>query len=1053
MTLRFDQPWYFLGLIICIPMAWAAVRWFVAMSGARRWSAIVLRTALVGVLLAMLAGASMVRTSDRIAVIACIDASGSVSRFFDAGIDAQGAKVSLSDAVKRFLDGSSRSRRADDLSGVVVFGGAAAPAAIAGAGPFAIPAELVAPEGRDATSIEGALRLAGAMIPPDAVGRIVLFSDGVETEGSGLSAARALAAREGARASGLRRAVPIDVVPLNYDVSREVVVESVDSPPTAQSGATVAVRVVLSATERAEGTLELLREGRPVDINGDAPGSSVRMTLEPGRTIEVFKVPLPEGRMHRFEAVWTPDADVAGADTVSANNRFESVTVSPGRGAVLIVDGVGGGAPAGTGGVLGKTLADAGMQVEMIGAEAMRADLLWMQQYDLIVLQNIPADAMAREAHATLASAVMQLGVGLIMVGGPDSFGAGGWKGTDIEPILPVRLDLPERLVTPAAAVILVIDNSGSMNRPVLGSSRSQQAIANEGAAQAIESMDKTDLIGVITFNSDFSVDIPLKPNSDAKAAAKLVRGIAADGGTNMPPALREAHRQMKGAQADIKHVIVLSDGVSQGKRELPSMVEEMAADGIMVSAISIGNDADVTGMREIAQVGKGQFYRVIDPTVLPRVLLKAVRIVRSPLVREGIFTPVVVPSGSPVMEGLSAAFGAVSGGGVAPLKGLVLTQARTDPTVVYTLAAPKDQARAGGGEPILGYWNAGLGRVAAFTSDAHAKWGGPWLDANNGAGYSRFWTQLARTIARPPSSRTQELTASIDGERMTIRLQAMEEPGAGRTMGRPLDGLVVPGTVYAPDGSKREVQLAQIGPGEYEAVVDLGGANAAGSGGSMVVTLSPRQVVAGQAKLLPPVIGGITRPPGEEYRRLRSDDRTLRAIAEVSGGRVISLNTAQDKLPDLYSRDGIVPAETRTPLWPLLAVAAVALMLLDVATRRVAWDRLLSREMAGEVGRAAAAAMADRTVQAAAAAERLRGATESGATEPSQAPVGPGPLGEADADAIAQREAERRRGARLAARRAAATSPQEQPPPPEPAPEETGLRAAKRRARDRMDE
>jgi uncharacterized membrane protein len=1048
MTLRFDEPWFFVGLVICLPMAWVALRWFAGMSAARRWSAVILRVALVAVLLAMLAGASMVRTSDRVAVIACIDRSGSVDSFF-APTGPDGKPVDRIAAIRTFLDASSKSRRPDDLSGVVLFGQSPIAAGTAGVGGFRVPGEWSGPSA--GTNIEQALRLAGAMVPPGAAGRIVLFSDGVQTAGDALSAARALA---GAGALG-RRAIPIECVPFSYAVDHEVVMESLDTPPTAQASATVPVRVVINSTGQASGTLRLLREGTSVNIargggGGASADTGLHLNLEPGRHVEVLKVALPEGRIHRFEALWEPDAGPAGGDTVAGNNRAEAVTVSPGKGAILIVDGVSGGDEHGPGSTLGNTLRTAGLQVQTIGADAVRADLLWLQQFDAVILQNVPAEGVPREAHSTLVAAVNQLGLGLVMVGGPDSFGAGGWKGTDIEPVLPVKLDLPEKLVTPAAAVVLVIDNSGSMNHSVLGSNRSQQDIADEGAAMAIESMDKSDLVGVITFNSDYTVDVPLAPNKDPKATAKLVRSIGADGGTYMPPALAEAHRQIRAAKADVKHIIVLSDGVSLGKDKLPSMVEEIAADGIRVSTIAIGNQSDTDMMADMAARGKGQFYRVIDPNVLPRVLVKAVRIVRSPLVREAVFTPVVLPTGSPVLEGV----GAVMGGSMAPLRGLVLTQARSDPSVVQVLATPKVEGRDGGGEPVLAYWNVGLGRVAAFTSDAQPRWAALWLEASGGAGYSRFWSQLVRVIARPPlSARTQELAGTFDGDRLTLRLRASSESGGA------LDGLSVPGTVYGPRGTKLGVRLSQVGPGEYETTVNLRDADNDQSG-AYVVVLEPRSTIAGTVHALPPVVGGVSRPSAgaAEFLRLRSDEVSMAAIAKASGGSVHSLFAAPGSVPDLYSRAGLHPAEARVPLWPLLAVAAVVIMLLDTATRRVAWDRLFSRDMGAEVSRGVAAAMRDRSAQVSAAVGRLRQSPEDPAREAPE-PSAAAPemsLGDADAHALRERAATRRREARAAALRAGpppiADAPGENPAQPAPEPE-AGLRAAKERARRRIDE
>ena len=1050
MSLRFDEPWFFVGMLICVPMAWAALRCFVGMSAVRRWSAIVLRCALVAVVLAMLAGASVVRRTDRVAVIACIDRSGSVESFYRPPAMADGAPATYAEAVRALLRASSTSRRPDDLAGVVLFGATPAAAGMAEIGPFRVPEEWTgAPL---ATDIEQALRLAGAMVPPNAAGRIVLFSDGVQTSGDAVAAARRLAS------GGGRRSIPVDVVPLAYSVDHEVVLESLDAPPTAQAGATIPVRVVLRSTGAASGTLRLFREGVPIDIGKGAVAgdSGLHLDLPGGRHIEVLRVPLPDGRIHRFEAVWTPDGGAAGTDTVASNNRAEAVTVSPGRGAILIVDGVSGGESSGPGAALGRTLGAAGLQVETIGPEAMRADLLWLQQFDAVVLQSVAAEAIPRESHGVLVNAVNQLGLGLVMIGGPDSFGAGGWKGTEIEPILPVKLDLPEKLVTPAAAVILVIDNSGSMNRRVLGSTRSQQDIADEGAALAIESMDKTDLVGVITFNSAYSVEVALGPNKDPGATARLVRRIGADGGTFMPPALAEAHRQMRGVKADVKHVIVLSDGVSMGKDRLPGIVEEMAEDGIRVSTIAIGNEADTEMMADMAGRGRGQFYRVIDPNVLPRVLVKAVRIVRSPLVRERTFTPVALPTGSPVLDGVGAAMG----GSLAPLRGLVLTQARADASVVDVLATPRIEGRdgSGGGEPVLAYWNVGLGRVAAFTSDAQARWAAPWLEAQSGAGYSRFWAQLLRAIARPPSSaRTQELTASFEGDRLTIRLRASTDAGAA------LDGLAVPGTVYGPDGARLRTRLSQVGPGEYGAVVDVRDVGERPAG-SYVVVLEPRGDGSAGVGALPPVVGGVSRPSfgAAEFQSLRSDEATMRAIARAGGGEVhaLSPSTPPAAMPDLYSRRGLRPAEASMPLWPVLAVAAVVIMLLDTATRRVAWDRLISREMGAEVSREVVAGMRDRSAQAAAAVGRLRGSAvgEVGGTGAASAS-----LGDEDARVIREREALRRREARASSLRAGragiADSTEESLNPHggsaagDSPGSELGLRAAKERARRRMDD
>jgi Ca-activated chloride channel homolog len=1059
MSVRFDEPVWLLLLIAALPMGAAALVWLAGVSRARRWSAVLLRTALVGLIAGALAGTSMVRSAERLAVVGVVDLSGSVTRNFDAGTDARGRPVSGARRAADFLRGASVNRRADDLMGLVAFDGTALAVAAPTTGdPLVFPIEAPGVEG---TNVEAALRLAGAMIPPGATGRIVLFSDGNQTAGDALRGAAELAGssagvRTGQDAASAVRRVPVDVVPLTYSVSGEVIVESVDAPPVAPADATVTVRVVLNATDAATGTLTLLREGVPVDIAGDGGSTrSRRVSLPAGRSVERLTVRLPPGRIHRFEAVFEADRDEgaspgarARADRVAVNNRGEAFTLTPGKGSVLIVDGVGGGDPAGGGAVLADALRGSGLDVTLLAPEAIRPDPLSLQPYDLVILQNVAADAISRPTQQLLASYVSDLGGGLVMVGGPDSFGAGGWKGTPVEPILPVRLDLPEKLIVPGAAVVIVLDRSGSMNARVTGSRRSQQQIAVEGAAVAITSMDKTDLVGVISFNENTRVDIPLAPNADPEANARTVREIWADGGTVLPPALEEAHRQLREVKADVKHVIVLSDGRSQGTELLSGIAERMKTDGIKISTIAVGDGADTQTLSELASATQGRFYRVVDPTVLPRIFVKAVRVVRTPSIREQPFRPVIAGAGSPLVDGLA-------GAEVPELRGLVLTQPRADRTIVMSMVTPT-------GEPVLASWNAGLGRVAAFTSDAH-RWASDWVGR---AEYSRLWTQIVRAVARPPADRTQQITTELVGDELLVRLEATGDDG------RPIDLLSVPGAVYGPAGERKDVRLTQTAPGTYEARVP------AAESGSYVVALTPRL----GNRALAPVLGGASRPAGVEFRALTSNAPMLRELASATGGRVLSL--ADPGGANLFSREGVVPAEARVPLWRTLMLWAVIVMLLDVATRRIAWDRLLSREFGASVRRETAANLADRGKQAQAAVERLKridaaparrpastpapsaasGAPVAASPEsefaPSTEPVAGGPLGVDDAREIVRQEAERRRRTREAAR-TAATSP-EAPPAPKPTPGPEGeaspeggssLLEAKRRARRRMDE
>lgn len=1021
MSLRFEQPLWLWLLVLIAPAAWIGLRWLVSMSRLRRASAVLTRAALITLLAMMLGGATLVRQTDRLATIAVVDVSGSVRRFAHVGTDSAGVRIEPLRAVHEYLQTASARRGPDDLLGIVVFDGRSMAVALPTRGDVLDrPIDVRLSEGTD---IADAIRFASALVPPDALGRLVLVSDGNQTRGDALKAAGELAARGGASP------IPIDVVPLAYHVRQETMIESVDAPPRAPAESTVTVRVVLNSTDGARGTLRLLRDDEPIDINGPAPGLGRTLDLAPGRHVELIDVRLGPSKIHRFKAVFEPDRTggaIAG-DTNAQNNQAEAFTITPGRGRVLVLDGVSAGDATGPGAILARTLERSGIRTTLLPPDALPRDLLSMQDYDLVILENVPAEAIDRSTQETLSRFVRDLGGGLVMVGGPNSFGAGGWKGSPIEPILPVSLDLPDRLVVPEAAIMIVLDSSGSMGRSVMGSLRTQQEIANEAAALAVMTLDTKDLVGVVEFNSRPRVVVPLGPNASAEQTAERIRSIAPGGGTNLRPALQIAMEQLEAVDAKIKHVIVLSDGVSVGADALPAMAARMKDRGINVSTIAVGDAADSKTMDRIALEGGGAYYEVVSPEMLPRVFIRAIRIVRSPMIRLGMFQPVLLATGSPLVAGLDQP---------PDLGGVNLTQARDDPTVVSGMMTPE-------GEPLLASWAVELGRVVAFTSDAH-DWARRWLDW---PGYQRLWTQIARLTSRSGDQGDYDLRTQVVGDELRIEFEAWDKQG------RPLEALSVPLSLHTPGGKRIDLRLSQTGPGLYTGSVP------ADQSGNYIAVLKPML----GARRLPPAIGGASVASGAEYRRLRSNVALLEQLAQATGGRVLDLNDPERA--DLFARDRIEPTEARTPIWDVLLVWTLAVLLLDVGTRRVAWDRFLGREFGPGLQRAAAEAIQDRSERAARALEALRRRDRS---QPDPI-LGPPALGSADARRIAIEQAQRRRQARLERLRAlrqsvatGATDPQTPGDSGEPKVGDqtpgdvddpgTGLLAAKRRVQRRFE-
>ena len=885
MTLRFDQPAIFLLLLLLVPLILLSWHWLRTFDPLRRLLAIALRVVLIVLVLGMLAAPQAVREHDQLTVIGLVDVSGSMRRFAELPPIPDEPGATNVDSIRRWLRTAVGDREGGDRFGLIAFDGQAVATAAPTSGPY-VDDNLDLPM-LDGTNIAEAVRLGLAMMPGDTARRLILISDGNETTGDALDAAR--------RAAGAGN-IPIDIVPIDYSITRDVQVVRVEAPPTAQPNQTVSLRIVMQATQPTPGRLMLRREGRTVDLTPGEPGTSRHVHLPEGQSVHLARVTLGDTPVNRFEAIFEPDHPED--DALAENNRAEAFTATPSRGRVLIVsqDEDSERHP------LARILRRAEIDVEVISAALLPDDLLSLQNYTLVVLDNVPSYDFSGEQHRLLADSVDRMGTGLIMLGGTRSFGAGGWTRTALAEILPLELDPPDELRAPSAALVLVIDKSGSMNRPVAGARATQQEVANEGAALAIESLRRETYIGVVAFDFSADIHIPLQRNDDPQRLAQEVRTIRAAGGTRIESALRTGWEMMRDLDVETKHMVLLTDGISHDPT-MDEFVEQMSRTGVTITTIGVGDQIDQAQLRMIAEGTGSVFYHVRNPRTLPRVLVDSVQDFNQPLLKEGPFEPVVQPTGSTLTVGMENA---------PPLRGLVVTAPRADPTVSLDMTHPD-------GEPLLAVWQAGLGRVAAFTSDFGGRWSRDWMDWPEA---TAFWLQLIRSTARAAVSPETELVTTIRDNRLQMVLEAAD-PEEGL-----LDDLLVEGTVYGPDGRSQSIRLRQTGPGRYEADVP------ANEAGSYVVALSPRR----GTRQLAPVIGGASRAVSEEFRRYEANVGLMEEIREITGGRRLEISLPEEAM--LFDRSGMEPSSSVMPIWTTLLWWTLIVLLLDIANRRIAWNR-----------------------------------------------------------------------------------------------------------------
>lgn len=610
-----------------------------------------------------LSGLVITRPLGRQAVLFVVDASASVASVRD---QAEGALRSAADKLRH-----------GDRLGVV--------AAAAGAGVEEPPAEsplftrLSTALQDGASDLASGLRLAGALVPEGYAGRVVLLSDGRQTRGDVLAAARELAGRS----------VEVDVVPLGPTAAPDVRMESASLPETAFKGEVSTLTVRLYSDRSTAATLRVYRDDqlileRPVD-------------LRTGRQEVAVAVPVGEPGLHRYRA------DISAADPtaegISANNSLGAIQRVEGPPKVLVVAS-GADGP----GWLPGALSAGGVEVTAAGPSALPGDLAGLARYDAVILANLPAEALPPGAGELLERYVRDLGRGLVMTGGPESFGPGGYAETAVERALPVYMDLRGRGRQPDVALALVIDKSGSM-------SGSKVEMAKEAAVRSVRLLRDSDRAAVLAFDSMPQWVAPLTRLAEREKLENAIGSIYAAGGTEIYPALLAGFEAVRAADADVRHLILLTDGRSGSLGDYGELIARMREARVTLSTVAVGTDADTGLLEAMARVGRGRYHFAAEPGDIPEVFTReTIMATRSVLVNEQ-FYPAAASAG-PLLRGLAA---------VPALDG-------------YVAATPKEQAGtvlvSAQGDPVLAAWQYGLGRSVAWTPDVDGRWSAGWASS-----------------------------------------------------------------------------------------------------------------------------------------------------------------------------------------------------------------------------------------------------------------------------------------------------------------------------------
>ena len=961
-SIAFGNPWWLLlWPILVAPLIWTSYRSLSGLGPARRAMAILLRTTVITLIVLALAELQTVWRSDRLATIFVLDVSNSIPT------DQQKAAFD-------YVVTASNKRRKNDLAGLVVFGKEPRVEVPPAAGEL----NLIGIESRidqQNTDIGAAVKLALASFPEDTARRIVVLSDGNENRGSLFE--------QGLSAKALD--IQVDVVPIEYFYDREVLIEKVSIPPDVKKGETVNIDVVIRASEPTRGTLQIFQKTE--NYRAPAEGNEKPEPIELQRGINVFqrKQLITAPNFYTFAAEYHPEQ--GSGDARAINNSAEGFTHSRGKASVLLIEGT-----AGEHAELVKALTDKEIAVKVlvapkidgsggVGGDPLPSDLAQLQPYDSVILANVPKEAFTESQHQILASNCHDMGAGLVMLGGPDSFGAGGWMNTPVEKALPVDMQIKALKVQGIGAMVLI------MHASEIAEGNYWQA---QVAKAAINALSSYDYAGMLHWESQEAWLFTLRPIGSGRNS--MLRAIDRMNPGDMPdfdPSLVMAMKGLNGVRdAMSKHIVIISDGdpTDPTTRVIGQLVNSKVTVTTVLTAAH-GNDSHaISMMRNLATKTKGRFYNVTNPKALPRIYQKEARTISRPLIFEQS-TPWAPRLNSPLTEPVMRLTEPLPA-----ITGLVLTSAKENELVEIPMVSPLP---AGQMNPVLAHWSYGLGRSMAFTSDAGRRWAKSWPSWTS---YSAFWSQAIRWSMRPADRGELTLNVRREEGRIKVVVDALDKNS------RFLNFLQIQGNVVDPNSTSSPIELKQTAPGRYETTIENVNAS-----GNYFVNLGYR----GPDNVQGVITSGVSVPYSDEYRELRSNPTTLETLASVTDGIVVPWKPTPDGRPDVskigdhFRRENLINPRSFAPLWPSLLWLAACLFLADVAVRRIALDvdrikLTLRKEWERIRGREAVATseymdkLRSRKAEVDEQLDRSRAAprAESSPLIPTEAPAG-GPIGE----------------------------------------------------------
>lgn len=704
-------------------------------------------------------------------------------------------------------------------------------------------------EWANSTNIEAALLNSMSAIPSGYVPRLVLLSDGNENEGS---TARAIAELQ-------RLHIPVDTIPLSGRQNTGFHLESLSLPRQAFAGEQIPIDVTIESPTDLRTKVSISADGK--DLGTSSVG------LKPG---------VNAVRVHaRINSIGT----TAVSGVISAPQQpdipFEEA-IELRRAKVLYLSQD----PPGTEANLLQAFSEADFDIEHDSRLIDKA----LSGIQLVVLNNVDLNLLSAQQKSKLDEYVRN-GGGLLLIGGERQVYKQDKQMDPLDNALPAKLAPPK---TPeGTSVALIIDKSSSMEGRKI-------ELARLSAIGVVDHLRPIDNIGVLIFDNSFQWAVPMRRAEDKSLIKRLISGITPDGGTQIAPALAEAYKRVLNSKALYKHIVLLTDGISEEGDSI-DLAKESLQHQITISTVGLGQDVNRSYLEKVASTAGGKSYFLNEPNGLEQILLKDVQ--------EYSGSTAVEKPLNAIVERQAEILHDVDMSSAPPLKGYARYVAKPEAETVLSIYAAKK-------DPLYVRWQYGLGRAAVFASDAKSRWAENWI---TWPGFDKFWINVSRDLlsdADKTEASAQFDTANDDIVVAYHLAAAIAEPAS------------VPDIfVLGPNGFEKPIPVNRIGSHSYSGRLHIGRTRG-------LFRIRP----VNDSAAFPEI--GLYRAQ-RELQDYGSNEKLLQQISAFTGGRF-------KPSPEAVFDSGGRTIYTIWQLWPAFLGLAIALNIAELVVRK--WTGIAGR-------------------------------------------------------------------------------------------------------------